>query len=83
MLFHITQTHTPETFPKDDGGSKVLFDPKVEGIVLRGMYGAFPEHVIYFLMEADNVDAVQQFLLPGFKRCTCKITPVKEESIVP
>ena len=61
----------------------MLFDPKVEGIELRGMYGAFPEHVIYFLMEADNVDAVQQFLLPGFKRCTCKITPVKEESIVP
>lgn len=82
MLFHITQTHTPETCPKDEGGSKVLFDPKVEGIKLRGMYGAFAEHVIYFLVEADNIDAVQQFLLPSFKRCTCRITPVKEEPIV-
>jgi hypothetical protein len=81
MLFHITQTHTPETCPKDEGGSKVLYDPTVEGIKLRGMYGAFSEHVIYFVVEADSLDTVQQFLLPGFKRCTSKITPVKEESL--
>jgi hypothetical protein len=35
------------------------------------MYGAFLEHVINFFVEA----AIQQFLLPGFKRCTSKITP--------
>jgi hypothetical protein len=83
MLFHITQTHTPEKCPKDAGGSKVLYDPKAEGIKLRGMYGAFPEHVIYFLVEAESLDAVHKFLKPGFKRCTSKITPVKEEPLVP
>lgn len=32
MLFHITQTHTPETCPKDEGGSKVLYNPKADGV---------------------------------------------------
>ena len=82
MLFHITQTHTPETCPKDDGGSKSLYNPTVEGLTLRAMYGAFSEHVIYYIVEADNLAAIQQFLVPGFKRCTCKISPVSEEPIV-
>jgi len=47
------------------------------------MYGAFPEHMIYLLIEADDLDAIQKFLLPGFKRCISKITPVKEEPLVP
>ena len=81
MLFHITQTHTPETCPKDDGGSKIIYNPKVEGLTLQAMYGAFSEHVIYYIVEADNVAAIQQFLVPGFKRCTCKISPVSEEPI--
>ena len=29
MLFHITQVHTPETCPRDEGGSNTLFDPNV------------------------------------------------------
>ena len=83
MLFHITQTHTPETCPKDDGGLKIIYNPKVEGLTLQAMYGAFSEHVIYYIVEADNVAAIQQFLVPGFKRCTCKISPVSEEPIAP
>ena len=81
MLFHITQTHTPQTCPKDEGGSEVLYDAKAEGIHLRAMYGAFAEHVIYYLVEAESVDAIQRFLFPGFKRSTCRITPVAEEPI--
>ncbi len=81
MLFHITQTHSPELCPKDEGGPKVLYNPNAEGIKLRAMYGAFSEHVVYYIVEADSIDAVQQFLLPGFKRCTCSISPVSEEPI--
>ena len=82
MLFHITQTHAPDLCPKDEGGSKTLSDPSVEGITLRAMYGAFAEHVIYYVLEADSMKAVNQFLMPGFKRCECQITPVSEEPIV-
>ena len=82
MLFLVTQTHTPEACPKDEGGSKSLYNPKAEGIKLRAMYGAFAEHIIYYLVEAESLDAVHRFLFPGFKRCTCRITPVNEEPIV-
>lgn len=82
MLFHITQVHTPESCPKDEGGSKILYDLEAEGIKLRAMYGAFPQHVIYYVVEADSIGAVDKFLLPGFKRCTSAVTPVREEPIV-
>lgn len=82
MLFHITQTHTPATCPKDEGGSKTLFNVKAPGVKLKAMYGAFTEHVIYYVVEAESLDAVHKFLDPGLKRCTCKVTPVSEEAIV-
>lgn len=81
MLFLITQTHTPELCPKDVGGSKVLYNPNAEGVKVRAMYGAFPEHVIYYIVEADSLDAIDQFLDPGWVRCTSTITPVSEEPI--
>ncbi|MEW6701173.1 MAG: DUF3303 family protein [Bacteroidota bacterium] len=81
MLFHITQTHTPEDCPKDAGGSKTLYDLKVEGAKLRAMYGAFSQHVIYYIVEADSLQAVHKFLDPGWKRCTATITPVTEQPI--
>jgi len=82
MLFHITQKHGPESCPKDEGGSKTLYDASAPGVKLRAMYGAFAEHMIYYVVEADEIAALQQFLLPGFKRCKCRITPVSEEVIV-
>lgn len=81
MIFHITQTHTPESCPKDAGGSKALYDPNVEGVKLQAMYGAFSEHVIYYIVEADSVGAIHNFLDPGWMRCTCTVTPVSEEPI--
>ena len=82
MLFHITQNHTPENCPMGEGGSKILYDPKIEGVKVRARYGAFSEHVIYYIVEAESLDAIRRFLVPGFKRCTSKITPVTEEPIV-
>lgn len=81
MIFHITQTHTPESCPKDAGGSKALYDPNVEGVKLQAMYGAFSEHVIYYIVEADSLGAIHNFLDPGWMRCTCTVTPVSEEPI--
>lgn len=81
MLFHITQTHTPETCPRDAGGSSTLYDAKAPGVKLIAMYGAFAEHVIYYIVEADNVAAVDGFLGPGWKRCTCRVTPVLSQPL--
>ena len=82
MLFHITQHHTPELCPKDSGGSSTLYDPKAAGVTLLAVYGAFAEHVIYYVVEANDMKAVNEFLFPGFERCTSKITPVSQVPIV-
>jgi len=82
MLFHITQTHSPELCPKDEGGSVTLFDPKAAGVKLQAMYGAFPEHIIYYIVEAETTEAIEAFLFPGFKRCTSRITPVSQMPVV-
>jgi hypothetical protein len=76
MIFHITQTHRPERCPKDEGGSQTLVAPRTEGVRLLATYASFSEHVIYYLVEADDIKAVNQFLLSGSHRCDCKVTPV-------
>jgi hypothetical protein len=78
MLFHITQVHTPETCPKNEGGSNSLFNPNVPGIKLIGRYGANAQHTLFFIVEADDVNAIHKFLWPGFKICTSTVTPVSE-----
>ena len=78
MLFHITQVHTPETCPRDEGGSNSLFDPNAKGVKMIGRYGANAQHTLFFIVEADHIDAIHQFLWPGFKKCTATITPVSE-----
>ena len=81
MLFHITQVHTPESCPKDSGGSNSLFDPTVPGIKLIGRYGANGQHTLFFIVETDDWQALQRFLEPGFRRTTATITPVSEVPI--
>jgi hypothetical protein len=78
VLFHITQVHTPETCPRDEGGSNTLFDANVPGVKLIGRYGANAQHVLFYIVEADDAMAIQRFLWPGFKRCTATVTPVIE-----
>ena len=78
VLFHITQVHSPESCPRDEGGSNSLYNPNVPGIRLIGRYGANAQHTLFFVVEADDVDAIHKFLWPGFKRCTSTITPVSE-----
>ncbi|MDX6324895.1 MAG: hypothetical protein QOK15_1249 [Nocardioidaceae bacterium] len=78
MLFHITQVHTPELCPWDEGGSNSLYDADVEGVKLIGRYGANAQHTLFYVVEADEVNAVNRFLRPGFKRCSSTVTPVSE-----
>jgi hypothetical protein len=82
MLFHITQTHPPEQCPKDEGGSTILYNPKVEDVKLLARYRALPEHIIYYVVAAETLNAVESFLMPGFERYASKITPVSPGPIV-
>ncbi|MCC7450730.1 MAG: hypothetical protein IT324_25170 [Anaerolineae bacterium] len=81
MLFHIEQVHTPENCPVGRGGSRSLIDASVPEVKLVAMYGSFMEHVIYLIVEANDIDHLNKFLLPGMKTCTAKITPVSDHSL--
>ncbi len=65
MLFHVEQTHSPENCPYGQGGSRSLHDGSVDGVEVKGVYGAFTEHVVFLLVEADDIDALHLFLAPG------------------
>lgn len=81
MLFHIEQSHAPADCPYGKGGSRSLHDAGVEGVTVHGVWGAFSEHVVFLLVEADDLEAVHQFLLPGMRTCTASITPVSARPI--
>src|SRR3989304_2486329 len=54
MLFMVTQVHTPETCPKDEGGANTLIDTTVEGVKVIGRWGAWSHHIIWYLVESDS-----------------------------
>ncbi len=81
MLFHIEQVHTPDNCPYGQGGSPSLVDRTAEGVKVVGSYGAFMEHVVYYIVETDNIDKLHRFLLPGMKKCVTRITPVSDHPI--
>jgi len=33
---------------------------------------------LYYIIEADDYDIVEKFLVPGFKHCTATIAPVSQ-----
>ncbi len=81
MLFMITQVHTPQTCPIDDGGSDALINKNAPGVKVKGRWGAWSHHTIWYLIETDSLDAIQGFVDPGMKRCTCTIAPVEERPV--
>jgi hypothetical protein len=81
MLFHIEQSHTPENCPYGRGGSPSLYDDSVAGVKLIGVYGSFMEHTLYYIVDADEIDTLNKFLVPGMKVCTAKITPVSDHPL--
>jgi hypothetical protein len=81
VLFHIEQVHSPEDCPYGRGGSRSLHDASVAGVQVQGLYGAFMEHTIFMVVEADDLEQLNLFLLPGMRTCTTTITPVSTEPL--
>ena len=50
----------------------------VPGLKIVAAYGAYTEHLLYYVVEADDIDAVEKFLTPGFTRCKAAIAPVSQ-----
>ena len=58
-----------------------LLARRVSEVTRVAMYGALREHTIYLIVQADDLEALNRFLLPGMKVCTTKITPVGERPL--
>jgi hypothetical protein len=83
MLFHIEQVHAPADCPYGRGGSQALYDADAADVNVVGIYGSFMNHVIYYVVEAADIEKINTFLLPGIKTCTAKVTPVSDHPIPP
>jgi hypothetical protein len=78
MFFHIEQSHDPADCPYGSGGSRTLHNAQAPSVRVVGIYGAYSEHVVFMVVEADDLDAVHAFLAPGMRTCTAAITPVSD-----
>lgn len=86
MNFIVTHTHTPEKCPSGDPDMMKAvrevspssgFAEKC-GVKVLSAWIAAPEHVLYFVLEADSYGSVVKYLQPIMKIGTAKITPVLE-----
>jgi len=81
MLFVITHEHTPELCPSDDPGPvhKLTDENHINdsGVKVVGSYIASLEHVLFFVLEADDYAQVVRYLRPIMKIGTPDIVPVQ------
>lgn len=81
MLFVATHRHTPELCPVDDPAPvHQLADEghiKASGVTVLGSYLAAPEHILYFVLEADDYAQVVRYFRPMMKIGTPDIVPVQ------
>ncbi len=84
MNFVVTHTHTPEQCPAGNPERmKVIREvgPSTKfagecGVKVLSSWIAVPEHVMYFVLEADSYDSVVKYFAPLMKIGTAKVTPV-------
>jgi hypothetical protein len=81
MLFVVTHEHTPESCPADDPAPvhKMADENHIKesGVKVLGAYVAAPEHVMYFVLEAEDYGHVVRYLRPMMKIGTPDIVPVQ------
>ncbi|MBI2008436.1 hypothetical protein HYS82_02160 [Candidatus Amesbacteria bacterium] len=55
-----------------------MWDPKAQHIKVKHILGCTPAHTLYFVVEANDFNALQEFFAPGMTRCLVDIKPVVE-----
>ena len=81
MLFIATHEHTPEACPADNPTQvhQMVNEEHIKesGVKVRGSYVAPPEHVLYFVLEADEYAQVVRYFRPLMKMGSVDIVPVQ------
>ena len=89
MLFHVTATHSADNCPgySQEQMPKVIeaienseAKAKELGIKVHFMVNAAPKHVIYGLVEADNIAAVGLWVNSFPLKQDCNVDPVQAEA---
>lgn len=84
MLFHVTQVHDPASCPVAAGEpADVLFDASAGGVTVHHALADAAGHTLYFVLEADDLEAVRRFLAPGGKRARATTVPVQRVGDLP
>ena len=84
MLFHITHVHTPETCPYHDKEKardtfgKMMANIEELGVRLVGAWVDAPAHTVYFVVEAESVQQIEELLAPGLKIGRADIRPISD-----
>jgi hypothetical protein len=80
MLFMATQKHSPEGCPLNGENCPPLFDAENKKVKIVKMYACPPEHLFYFVLEAENFDDLQEFFMPGMTRASVEIKLVMDST---
>lgn len=73
MLFHITQTHTPEACPYHNPEKaratfgKMLSGAEQLGVKLVGVWVDAPAHTMYVVVDADSAQKLEELLAPALE----------------
>jgi len=86
MLFHCTHSHTPETCPADDperlgqtfGKVMAAVAGAASGVSLVGSYLDAPAHRLFFVVETDSAEKIQELFAPLLGIGYTEIRPVVE-----
>ena len=84
MFFHVTHTHTEHTCPINDQSvmsetfGKVFSSLTDNGVNVVGWWADPPAHQMFFVLEADSVEAIYEGLHPIIDRGTACIRPVTD-----
>lgn len=82
MLFHVTHTHTEATCPIHDPEvrsrtfARVLPALETAGVRVIGAWGDTLAHQLFFMLDADNIEAIQEGFDPITDQGTARIQPV-------
>ena len=80
MLFHVTIDHSPETCPvvTNDPEHRLTPDRAAQsGVNVLAAVSGRAQHRVYYIVETDEIDELNNFLDPALSWAKCEITPVR------
>ena len=80
MLFHVTIDHSPETCPVVTNDPEHRLTPNMaaqSGVNDLAAVSGRAQHRVYYIVETDEIDKLNNFLDPALSWAKCEITPVR------